>query len=77
MSTLGCSLPILALLTLSVGFVPFLTWINVAIALPLAVIWVFVAIHSSRKPNAQSADRASVWFAVGLVAVVALRIVTI
>lgn len=77
MNALGCSFLTLAILTLLVGFVPFLTWINVGIALPLAVISLVIAFKASRKHTAQAADRAAMWVALALVIVVSLRIATL
>lgn len=75
MNTMGCSLLFLAGFALVIGFIPILTWINLAVALPLAVVAMISAGLSSRKRSAQPADQAMFWIAAGLGAVIILRMV--
>lgn len=74
---MSASLVLLALVTLLVGFVPFLNWITVAIALPLAIIGAIMAIRAAKSPSAQPADRFSLWLALMALLSISARIVTL
>lgn len=75
MSTMGCSVVLLAALALVVGFIPILTWINLFVALPLALAAVVMSGMQARKSSAQSADKTIFWIAVGIGATIIVRIV--
>lgn len=75
-SAVGCSLLILSCAALIVSFVPFLNWIALVVALPLAVIGAISAYRTARKPTAQSADRAMIWGGAIMILVILLRLVT-
>lgn len=75
MNSTGCGFLLLASLTLLVGFVPFLAWTNLVIALPLAIVGVISTAATARKPTAQAADTSLFWIALGLVALIIVRMV--
>lgn len=75
MNTMGCSILLMAAAALVVGFIPILTWINVLVALPLALIAAVISGLGARKNHAQQADKAMFWLSVGLAAVIVLRTV--
>lgn len=76
MNTMGCSMLILGAAAFLVGFIPILSWINVIIVLPLVLLGTISAGRAARSPEAQPADTAIFWVAVGLLLVVILRLVT-
>ena len=75
MNTMGCSVLLMAAAALVVGFIPILTWINVLVALPLALVAAVISGLDARKNHAQQADKAMFWLSVGLAAVILLRTV--
>lgn len=75
MNTMGCSVLLMAATALVVGFIPILTWINVLVALPLALIAAIISGLDARKNHAQQADRAIFWISVGLAATILFRTV--
>lgn len=77
MSTMGCSVILLAAIALVVGFIPILTWINLVVALPLALVGAVMAGLHARKPNAQPADKAIFWIAVGIGATIVARMMAL
>lgn len=77
MSTMGCSVVLLAALALVVGFIPILTWINLFVALPLALVAVAMSGTQARKSSAQSADRAIFWITIAIGATIVARIVVL
>lgn len=77
MSTTGCGFLVLATLALFAGLIPFLAWTNLVITLPLAVIGTLVTISHARKAGAQPADKAILWLALGLIAVILFRVVVL
>lgn len=77
MNTMGCSFLILAAAALVVGFIPILTWINLFIALPLALIGAASAGNKLRDQSAQPADKAIFWLAILLAIAIVLRQITL
>lgn len=75
MNTMGCSTLLMAGVALMVGFIPILTWINLVVALPLALIAAVISGLDARKNHSQQADKAMFWISVGLAAVILLRTV--
>lgn len=73
-SAVGCSLLILSCAALIMSFVPFLNWIALVIALPLAVIGAISSFKGARKPTAQPADKAMTWMALGMILAVVIRL---
>lgn len=77
MNTTGCSTLFLAAAALVVGFIPILGWINLFIALPLAIVGVLITGNSAKRLSAQPADKAVFWFAVAILATIVLRMVVL
>lgn len=75
LSTTGCGFLFLAALALVAGMIPFLTWTNLVVTLPLAVIGTIAVAAQARKPAAQPADRAMLWLSIGFTGIVLFRLV--
>lgn len=77
MNPMGFSFLILATATLVFGFIPILTWTNLFIGMPLAIISTIMTGMSARKPHAQPADRALYWFSIAITALIVLRVIAL
>ena len=75
MSSTGCGFLFFAALALVMGMIPILAWTNLVITLPLALIGAISTASHARRPAAQSADKVIFLLALGLIAVIAFRVV--
>ena len=74
---MGISLLVLSLAALLVSFVPFLNWIALVIAAPLALVGSLLIALRARQHGAQPADRALIWVALSVAMFVTLRLWTL
>lgn len=71
MNSVGCGLLLMTVASLLVGFVPFMTWINWILTLPLALIAAIVTLRTYHRYGYQPADGA----ALGLACAMAIGVV--
>ena len=77
MNNVGLSILLMAAAALVVGFIPILTWINIFVALPLALIAAVISGLDARKNHSQPADKAFFWISLGVAATILLRTVVL